>query len=648
MGKKQNAVRLQPAIPVQNIKPRDEPKAKSGGPTPSHMDSVMALWALPAIFIATIIAYIPAFNAGFVNWDDEAYVLLNPLIKDLSNFKAFFTTPVEGNYHPLTMLSLALNYAISGLEPWSYHLLNILLHLVNCALAFRLALLLSNRNIIIAFVTAILFGIHPMHVESVAWVSERKDVLYSLFFLAGLITYTKYLDSRSARLYWLTMFFLCLSLLSKPAAVIFPVVLFCIDLLRESKLTWKLFLEKVPFFIVAGAMGVVTVIVQRDAGAVAAEYYTPLTRFLFACYGIMMYVIKMVAPVNLTPFYPFPATNEGLPPAYYLSLFFLVGLVVLFVYSLKRNRVVAFGLAFFIVNLVLVLQFLSVGSAIIADRYTYLPYIGLFFIVGWLVNRYWDTTPGKAGLFFAPVILILVILSYKQSAIWVQSASLWDHAIEVHPNARVYHLRAVLFRAEKDYLNAIDHFNESILLRPGDHEALTNRGMTYMDMGRIDEAYNDFKTALLYKPDEYSALDNVGVVLAMKGQYDSSLVYLNKAIAVNNEYYSPYRNRGLTYLKLNRLSEAISDFNKYLQHEPNAFATFNTLGVCYQNLGMYQESVNAISKAISLKPEPVFYLNRSYSYNGLKNAEAARSDALLAKEKGVQLPDEYARSLSIN
>ena len=647
MSKKQKATRQQPLMPVPDRKTHDQSVPTNSAAAVSA-NFLLTRWALPIILLATLISYIPAFNAGFVNWDDEAYVLLNPLIKDLANLKAFFTTPIEGNYHPLTMISLALNYAISGLEPWSYHVLNVLLHLVNCILVFRLAILLSNRNTIIAFTTAILFGIHPMHVESVAWVSERKDVLYGLFFLAGLISYTLYTDTSSRKQYFLALLFLTLSLLSKPAAVIFPVVLFCIDLLRSRKLNASLFVEKVPFFLLAVGMGVLTINVQSDAGAVAAEYYTPLTRMLFASYGIMMYFIKMLVPVNLSPFYPFPAVDEGLPPAYYLSVFFLIALVVFLFYSLKRNKVVAFGLAFFIVNLLLVLQFMSVGSAVIADRYTYLPYIGLFYVVGWLVSRYTDGRFSKASLLFTPVIVILVILSFRQAAIWVQSASLWDHAIKVQPNARVYHLRAVLFRAEKDYPKAIDHFNESISRRPGDYEALTNRGMTYMDMGRIDEAYNDFKTALLYKPDEYSALDNVGVVLAMKGHYDSSLVYLNKAIAVNKEYYSPYRNRGLTYLKLNRLPEAISDFNKYLQFEPNAFATYNTLGVCYQNLGMYQESVKAFTKAIDIKPEPVFYLNRSYSYNGLKNADAARNDALLAKQKGVQLPDDYARSLSIN
>ena len=157
------------------------------------------LWIIPFILIITFLAYIPALKAGFVNWDDPDYVIDNLLIKDLSNLKLLLTTPVQGNHHPLTMLSLAFNYLISGNDPWSYHLLNVLFHLANCYFVFRLTLLLTNKKVIIAFVTAILFGIHPLHVESVAWVSERKDVLYALFFLAGLISYTKYIDSGSKK-----------------------------------------------------------------------------------------------------------------------------------------------------------------------------------------------------------------------------------------------------------------------------------------------------------------------------------------------------------------------------------------------------------------------------------------------------------------
>jgi hypothetical protein len=166
-----------------------------------------------------------------------------------------------------------MNYSISGLDAWSYHLFNLLFHLINCVLVFRLARQLSNQNFIIAFTTAILFAVHPMHVESVAWISERKDVLYTLFFLAGLISYTKYVDTNSKKQFWLTLLFLVLSLLSKPAAIVFPLVLFCIDLLRKRQFTIKLILEKIPFVVPAFVIGIMTYSAQVDIGSVWFLWY---------------------------------------------------------------------------------------------------------------------------------------------------------------------------------------------------------------------------------------------------------------------------------------------------------------------------------------------------------------------------------------
>ena len=604
-------------------------------------------WLILAILLATFLAFLPALGAEFVNWDDDGYVLMNPMVKSLANFKAFFTEPVEGNYHPLTMISLALNYAISGFDAWSYHLVNVLIHLVNCLLVFRFTLLLTNRNIIIAFTTAILFGIHPMHVESVAWVSERKDVLYGLFFLAGLISYTKFVDTGSRKQYGLTILFLILSLLSKPAAVIFPMVLFCIDLLRKRKLNVGLFAEKIPFFVFALIMGYATLYVQKQAGAVAAEFYPVSTRILFAFYGIAMYFIKMVFPVNLAAFYPFPLTNETLSSEYYIAPFFSVVLAFLFFYSLKKYRVISFGILFYILNLLLVLQFWSVGSAIIADRYTYIPYIGLFFIVGWFIDKYVKSDFSKSLYVIVPICLILGLLTFRQSSTWIESSALWDHAIEVQPSARAYQLRATLFRKDKDYAQAIDYFNEAIRLNPYDYEAYSNRGMVYVDMTDANAAFDDFSRAILLKPDFPTAHDNLGALYALRGQYDSSLYHLNKAIQFDKSYYSAYRNRGLTYFKLNRLEEAVSDLKKYLEYEPTAAVTFNTLGICYQNLGKHEEAISAITKAIDLQPQPVFYLNRSYSYNALKNTAQARNDALFAMQNGVQIPTEYTALLNI-
>ena len=395
-------------------------------------------WIIPFILLVTFLAYIPVLKAGFVNWDDGDYVTENLLIRSFANIKLLFTTPVQGNYHPLTMISLAFNYAISGSQAWSYHLLNLLLHLVNCILVFRLALLLSNRNIIIAFTASILFGIHPMHLESVAWVSERKDVLYGLFFLAGLISYTKFADAGLKKHYWLTLVFFILSLLSKPAAIIFPLVLFCIDLLRKRKFNLRSVSEKVPFFILSVLLGVLTLSAQKTAGAAGVEAFSMGTKILFGFYGLMMYFINMILPLNLSPFYPLPALNEKLSMAFYLAPLFFATLTVLFIYSLKKIRPLAFSILFYVVNLLLVLQVFTVGSAIIAERYTYIPYIGLFYAAGWMIDRYAKSNLSKSYIIILPVTLLFSIATFRQASIWQDGVSLWEHAIKTNPSSRAY------------------------------------------------------------------------------------------------------------------------------------------------------------------------------------------------------------------
>ncbi|MDP9229981.1 MAG: tetratricopeptide repeat protein [Bacteroidota bacterium] len=604
-------------------------------------------WVIPFILIVIFLAYIPALKAGFVNWDDGDYVNDNRLIKDFSNLKLLLTTPVQGNHHPLTMLSLAFNYAISGLNGWSYHLLNLLLHLINSFLVFRLAMLLSNRNTIIAFTTAILFGIHPMHVESVAWVSERKDVLYSLFFLGGLITYTKYADTGSRKQYFLTILLLVFSLLSKAAAVIFPVALFCIDILRKRKFTFKLFLEKVPFFILAMIDGIVTYLTQTEAGTTGAGLFGLGTRILMGFYGIMMYVLKMIAPFNLSPFYPFPAVNESLPIQYFLSPLFFIALVVLVFYSLKRSRVIAFGILFYLVNLLLVLQFLPVGSAVIAERYTYIPYIGLFYIIGWLIDRYTKSNITKAIYILLPVSLILAIGTFKQSGTWISGATLWDHAIKTQPSAQAFGNRALLLRKEKNYDLAIEYYSNAIKLNSVYHEAYANRGNVYFDLNKLDLAYQDYKKALSIKPGYHPALDNLGALFALQGQYDSAIKYTSMAISIKPDYRSAYRNRGYTYIQLKRHDEAIKDFRKFLEYDPNDPDVYNTIGICYRAQGKNQEAISSINKAIELNPDPHFFMNRSYAYYALKNIEFAKRDALTAKQGEIKIETNYAKLLGI-
>lgn len=614
---------------------------------PQKEPSPFPNWAVPFILILTFVAYIPALKAGFVNWDDQDYVLNNLLIRDFSHLKALFVTPVQGNYHPLTMLSLALNYKISGLDAWSYHLFNILFHLANCLLVFRLAQLLSNQNFVLSFTTAILFAIHPMHVESVAWVSERKDVLNTFFFLLGLISYVTYIDSGAKKAYWLCLLYLILALMSKPAAIVFPLVLFGMDYLRKRPLKGSLILEKLPFFIPVIVFAWLTLTAQSDVEALGSGIFPITSRLLFACYGIMMYLFRVFVPINLAPFYPFPAINSSFPTAYYLSPVMVAGLALLFFYSLKRYREIAFGIYFFIINLILVLQILPVGSAVMADRYTYVPYIGLFYIVGWYVDRYATGKFQKALGIVVPVSLVLAFLSYRQSSIWKDSATLWDHTIEVHPGSKAHSIRAALYRKENQTEKALDHYNKAISLNVNDDFNYLNRGNIHLDLKNYDLALSDYRKVLSKKKDFYLIYDNMGTLYAMTGKYDSALYYFNQSLRIKPDYKNSFKNRALTYIQLNRMNEAIADFKQYLILEPNASDIMNMLGDCLRTQNKMDEALVQINKAIGIKQEPFYYLNRSYVYASKGNFEQARKDAQVAKQAGIPIDEAYARQIGL-
>ena len=647
------ATKKRPASEIKASNKKTSAAKQMHRPPGAKKNIATPTWMLPVLLIITFIAFIPVLQAGFVSLDDNEYVTSNPFM-NAGHLKELVITPLQGNYHPLTMLSLYLNHMISGQNAWSYHLLNLLLHLINCVLVFRLALLLGNKNLVIAFTTAILFAIHPMRVESVAWISERKDVLYGLFFLAGLISYTKYADTRSKKQYALTIVFLLLSLLSKPAAVIFPVTLFCIDLLRKRKIDIKLFIEKIPFFVLAMGMGILTMVGQKEAGATGIANFSMITKILFGFYGIMMYIIKLIAPVNLAVFYRYPAGNESLSSAYYIAPVFFILLAIVVFYSFRKTRVPAFGIFFYLVNLLLVLQLIPVGSAVISERYTYIPYIGLFFIIGWLVDRYANNNINKSFVILAPVSFLLLLLTWKQSTVWQTSAKLWDNAIKNQPSYKAYANRARLLRDEKNYDLSLEYFKEAIRLNIDDYESFNNRGNVYFDMKKYDLAEADYRHSIALRPDYYQALDNLGSQFAVRGLYDSALKYFNLALKFGPEYKISYGNRGLLYMQLNRFDDAIKDWQKYLGFGPATGGSFgeadvhSMIGECYQALKKYQQSLESFNKAIEIQPNVAdYYLRRAITYKELQNPAAAKKDALIAKSAGLKIPDDLAKALGI-
>ncbi len=594
-------------------------------------------WFIWGAIALTFLAFLPALSADFVNWDDNDYVTNNEMIRSFSSFGKFFTTTVQGNYHPLTMISLAVNYAISGESAFSYHLFNVLFHLVNVFLVYRFILALCPGSVFIAFATAILFGIHPMHVESVAWVSERKDVLYSLFFLLGLISYLKYIDRGSKKAFWMTVLCFVLSLLSKPAAIVFPGVLFLLDFFRQRKWSFSLIVEKLPFFLLAVGLLLVTLLEQEAVGAVAEEgMYDFGTRAFFPFYGYMMYIVKLFWPVGLTNFYPFLPLNASLPAAYLLSPLVFVGSVVLCWATWRRYREITFGFGFYFFNLVLVLQFFLIGSAIIAERYTYLPYVGLFFIIGWVIDRIIKLIGFSAYGLILAVSLFLSFLTYQRAGVWKNSETLWDSAIANHPSSKAYVNRAFLYQKAGEYEKAIDLYNKSTKLNVKDKGVYANLGHIYYTQKKDDLALANFNTALNLKPDYEDALAGRGKVYARMGKTDLAQADFAKAKALSPDFDQAFKTRGFRFFREKRYDLAIEELTNYTNLNTDDAEAYAFLGAAYLNLdnGSDREAIQALEPVIQLDSTYIeAYTNLGAAYLNLNQPDRA----LAFLETGQQL-----------
>jgi protein O-mannosyl-transferase len=629
------------------MKQKKSPTVKNNKPDTKENLS----WYLAICIILALISFSPVFKAGFVNWDDDYYVIKNQTIHSPANIGSILKDPVQGNFHPLTMLSLAIDYWISGGKPGWFHMVNVILHLLNIVLVFLFFYLFSGRKKWIAAVTALLFAVHPLHVESVAWISERKDVLYSAFFIGGLILYLKYLDKSSIKTLTLVFFLFMFSLLSKPAAVVFPLVLLAIDFYFNRLNVKRAYLEKIPFFIVSIIFGFITLQVQKTQGAYSDAATFPFSsRFFFGNYGLMMYLIKTVIPVRLCAFYPFPAVNVSLPAVYYLSAGFTAALIILFVFSFKRHKEVAFALMFYVINLMLVLQFFAVGSAVVADRYTYIPLLGPFFLAGFYLQQYVDAGNGRismtASMVAAALILILVVLSWRQASTWKDGGTLWDQAIKVSPCGKAYANRGSIYKQEGDIPKAMEMFNRAIAMDAYETDALVNRANVYFSQQKYLPAIADYTRCLEIEPRNAKAFANRGAAYLAIGSTDSALFDLNRAIELDPLTQNGYKNRGMLYLTTRHYTEAIADYQKHisLAGDPDG-ETGIRIGYAYQQTGNYMRSIEALTEAIRISGKGNGYYMRALSFYYSGDIPKAKSDMEQALAKGVRADPEILRAL---
>jgi tetratricopeptide (TPR) repeat protein len=602
------------------------------------------------VALVTVAAFWPAMHLGFTDWDDPFYATDQPLIRDLSpaGITTIFSTFVEGNYHPLTMASLAVDYHFWKLDPRGYHIENVALHvLVTLAvLAFVFLLTGSQR---MAAIAALFFGIHPLHVESVAWVSGRKDLLYAFFYLGGCISYLFWVRGRKGSLYAGALAFFVLSLLAKGMAVSFPLALLAIDYYLKRKPSMKLLLEKAPFFAIAVVFGIVALMAQSRQGAVQdLGSFAPWERVLFACYGICAYVARAVAPVHLSALYPYPLRNAGggLPLLYYLAPLGALVLAAGVVLSLRRGRDVAFGALFFLANVLMVLQLVPVGSAVIADRYTYLSFVGIGFILAALVRPLLR----RARVATVAVLVLAgaaaLYATQARCAVWKDNVTLWNDVLAQYPNLPLgYTMRARSYMQQGRNDLAMADAERALSLDPKQPRALTMRGtMRYLNRDNPG-ALADLEEATRLEPRQPVPWNSLGAVHLALGRREEALVDFTKAIELKQDYAEAYLNRALTLSGLSRFAQAMPDFDAAVRLNPGNPKGYLWRGEARFILGDKEGAAEDYGASIGLDPsaQGAWYA-RAKAYERLGRYPDALRDALKARELGYPVrPEELER-----
>jgi tetratricopeptide (TPR) repeat protein len=524
--------------------------------------------AMFLLVVITMLIYLKSLDNQFLlKWDDDIYVTENVQIKTMGTedfLKNTFTTYVHGNYHPLTMLSLSLDYKKYKLDSKGYHKTNLILHVLNSILVLFFIWLLTKQKWV-SLITALLFAIHPMHVESVAWISERKDLLYSFFFLAGLCTYIVFIVRKNQKSPWylLTILLFLCSTLSKGMSVSFPIVLFVIDFFKERKFTFKILAEKIPFLIIAVIMGLVAIQAQKESNALNLNY-TLIERLLFACYATLVYVWKLIAPLNLSSFYRYPALNNIFV---IISPIIISAILCLIVYSFRFGKNILFGSCFFISTILLVLQIIPVGEAVIAERYSYLPYIGLFYIIAHYFNWIIENPSSKIEKIKFPVITVLTLyilmccfIANRQTKAWHDDISLWTSAIKSDESSAIcYKNRGDSYDRLNKKEEAIVDFSSAIKLNPNYSEAYNNRGIAYAQTGMLDKALEDFNASVKANPKNKNAYNNIGNAFFTLNKYEAAIKAYSSTIELDSKFSSAYNNRSIAYTNIQQFNLAYKD-----------------------------------------------------------------------------------------
>jgi Tfp pilus assembly protein PilF len=611
------------------------------------------------LIITTLAVFWQVKDHEFISYDDNHYVTENPQVQaglTIKSLKWAFTSIHSANWHPLTWLSHMLDVQLFGLKSGWHHLINLFFHIANTLLLFLVLHRMTKALWQSAFVAA-LFALHPLHVESVAWVAERKDVLSTFFWMLTMGAYVFYVEKPEVKRYLLTLFFFALGLMAKPMLVTLPFVFLLLDYwplrrlqygpadpkkpaevlppsasikqkrkskkqdavkekAQAKKLTafpyqWTLIRalvwEKIPFFILTAIASVVTYIVQQKGGAVSTLEEIPFyARVVNSIVSYVSYMGKMIWPANLAVFYPHP----GMLPHWQVlgaALFLLI--VTLIVLRMARSfPYVAVGWLWYLGTLVPVIGIVQVGMQGMADRYTYVPLIGLFIIAAWTTADLAKKWPFRIYVVTLSAGIILSVLTYTawtylQS--WQNTVTIFQHALKTTRNNFIAHFNmGDALRGDKRKIDeAIAHYVEALRIAPNNPVVHNSLGNALSTKGKLDEAIVHYVSAIRIKPDYAAAYNHLGLALLRQGKIDEAIVNITKAIKIDPHMAEAYNNMGAVFVAQGKPDQAIANFTRALQIQPNDMEAHYNIGIISASQGKFDQAVVHFREAVRIKPD---------------------------------------------
>jgi tetratricopeptide (TPR) repeat protein len=571
-----------------------------------------------ALIAVNIAVYAPVVHHEFVTWDDPQYLLDNPHVSGGltgSGIRWAWTSGYASNWHPLTWWSHMLDVQMYGMSAGPHHVTNLLLHIVNTLLLFGLLHAMTGRLGPSAFVAA-LFAAHPLHVESVAWVSERKDVLSTLFWMLTVWAYLRYLRRPRPGRYSLIAAVFVLGLMAKPMLVTLPFVLLLLDVwpLGRVTLAWskpqrsrvvELVREKLPLIALAAASSLITFVVQRQGGAVAASEALPLgDRMANALVSYVRYIGKMLWPARLAAVYPF---SRPIPESWVVgSLLGFLAMSIVAIRAARRYPYVAVGWLWYVGTLVPVIGIVQVGSQAMADRYTYVPLVGLFIIVAWGavdLSARWphrrQVLPAAAGL----AIIACTVFARVQVEYWRDSLALWGHTVDVtRDNFVAQNGLGDALASQGRVDEAIAHLSEAVRINPDFAPAQNNLGVELKRQRHLGEAIAHYSQALRTRPDFAEAHNNLANALDEEGRSNEAISHYTEALRIKPDYAEAHNGLGVALAKEERLGEAVEHFSAAMRIKPDSVDAYNNLGIALAMQGKREDAIHQFSEALRLSP----------------------------------------------